>query len=110
MIFLEPEDRDKLLRRYYRHILILTGVGVAALIVFVLCFRGFVHEHGVWVVLVFSGSLIAVILFDRARRRRLGISDREFQSYVYRQPVMIVVMIIMAISVIVHAYQVFYPK
>ena len=110
MLFWEPDDREKLLRKYYRHILILAGVGIATLIVFVLCFRRFVDAHGVWVVLVFSGSMIAVILFDRSRRRRLGISDKEFQSYVYRQPVMIVVMIIMAISVIVHIYQVFFPK
>jgi hypothetical protein len=110
MLFWEPEDREKLLKRYFNHILIFTGVGVATLIIFVLCFRRFVDAHGVWVVMIFSGSLIAIALFDRSKRRRLGISDKEFQSYIYRQPIMIGVLVIMAISVVVHIFQVIFPK
>ena len=99
-----------LLKRCYRRFQIVVGTLIVALIGFCFAFTTFVRSHGLSVALVSSAVIIGSVLYLRSRVKRDGIDPAEFQSYTWRQPMMIVVWVIMVISVIVHFYQVFISK
>ena len=103
-------DKEALLKRSYRRFQIIVGTLVVVLIGFALAFTAYIRSHGLLVVLVFSTIGIGSALYLRSRVKRDGIDSAELQSYIWRQPMMIVVWVIMSISVIVHFYQVLFPK
>ena len=106
--FVNPGDSEARLKKYYHRFLIFTSVGIVALVVFLLLFRGFVHQHGIGVVLAFTGYFVAFALIDRSSRRRDGVSDKEFQEYFYRRPIIRVLQVFFAITVVVKAIQFFF--
>ena len=107
--FANDGNKEALLKRCYRRFQVVLGVGITALTVLCLLIPAYMGSHA-WVVLPFLGYFIGFALWDRSRRRRDGIQNSEWQAYLWRQPMMIVVWVIMAISVIVHLYQVIFPK
>ena len=108
--FVNDGDKEALLKRSYRRFQIVVGTFVVALIGFALAFTAYVRSHGLLVVLIFSAIGIVSALYLRSRSKMDGIDSAELQSYIWRQPMMIVVWVIMSISVIVHFYQVLFPK
>ena len=108
--FVTDSGREATLKRHYRRFQLLVGVLVVALVGFVLAFRPLVHSHGVIVVLAFSAAGVGSALYLGSLRKRDGIDGAELLQYMMRQPMMIIVQIIMAISVIVHLYQVFFKR
>ena len=108
--FVNDGDKGALLKRSYRRFQSVLGVFIVALIGFALVFTDYTRSHGLLVALVFSAIGIGSALYLRSRVKRDGIDSAELLSYMMRQPMMIVAQIIMAISVIVHLYQVFFAK
>jgi len=108
--FVNDGDKEALLKRSYRRFQIVLGAIITPLVIFLLAFPACVHSHGGLVVLVFTSFAVAFALYERSRRKRDGIMSAEWQSYLWRQPMMIAVSVIMAISVIVHLYQVIFLK
>ena len=106
--FVNPGDREAMLKKYYHRFLVFTSVGIVAIIIFLLSFRGFVHQHGMVVVLAFTGCFVAFALINRSSRRRDGVSDKEFQEYFYRRPIIRVLQLFFAITVVVKAIQFFF--
>lgn len=109
-MFDSGSDKEALLKRSYRRFQIIVGTLVVVLIGFALAFTAYIRSHGLLVVLVFSTIGIGSALYLRSRVKRDGIDSTELQSYIWRQPMMIVVWVIMAISVFVHFYEVIFPK
>jgi hypothetical protein len=106
--FINGGDREALLKKCYRRFQVVIGTFIMTLSGFVLAFRAFVNSHALLVVLVFSAVGIGSGLYLRSCVKRDGIDSAELQSYVWRQPMMVVVAVIMVISVIVHLCQVFF--
>jgi hypothetical protein len=102
--------KEALLKRCYRRFQVVVGTLIVALIGFALAFTGYVRLHGLLVALVSSAVIIGSMLYLRSRIKRDGIDSAELQSYIWRQPMMIVVWVIMVISIVVHFYQVLFPK
>jgi len=103
-------DKEALLKSCYRRFLVGVATLLTTLLVFVLAFPAFFRSHAGWVILVFMSLAVGVALSLRLRIKKDRIESREWQTYLWKQPVMRVVMIVMAISVIVHFYQVFFQK
>jgi hypothetical protein len=99
--FLNDGGKEALFRRCYRRFQIQVGALVAAIILFCVALAAFVRSHGVLVVLGFSGVGIGFALIMRSVLKRDGIDGVELYSYIVRQPMMRVAMIILAISVVV---------
>jgi hypothetical protein len=104
--FLTDCDRPALLKKYYRRFQAILGAGIAALTGLCLKFPAYMGSHA-WVILPFLGYFVASAFYERSRRTRDGIQNPEWQAYLHRQPMMIIVMVIMAISVCVNLYRVF---
>ncbi len=108
--FVNEGDKQALLKRCYRQFQIVVVTFIVVLIVFILIFPACAHAHGVPVVLAFSGLGIGSALYLRSRHKRYEIDPAELASYIWRQPMMMVVWVIMAISVLVHLFQTFFHK
>ncbi len=108
--FINPGDREAILKKYYHRILVFTSVGIVALIIFLLSFRGFVHQHGMLVILAFTVCFVAFALIDRSSRRNDGVSDKEFQEYFYRRPIIRILQLCFVITVVVKAILFFLDK
>ncbi len=107
--FVNDGDKEALLKRCYRRFQIGMATLIVALIGFILAFRAYASSHIGWV-LAFTCLAAAFAQYERLRRKKDGIESAEWQSYLWRQPMQIVVSVIMGISVIVHFYQVFIKK
>jgi hypothetical protein len=108
--FVRCGDKEALLQRYYREFLVTVAGIITPLVVFLLAFPTCVHAHGGLVVLAFTGLAVALSLRLRSRLKRGGIEGTEWQSYLWRQPLMMVVLVLMAVFTILRFFQVFVSK
>lgn len=107
---LTDDGKEARLKRCYRRFQVVCAAIVMPMLVLGFGFPNYSKSHGGLMVLIFSGLGIGSALYLRSRTKREGIDPAELPSYFWRQPMMIVVAIIVAISVVVHLYQVFFPK
>ena len=108
--FVSCGDKEALLRRCYRRFLVIVAGMIIALVVFTLAFPACVHSHGGWVLLAFTSIAGALALRLRSSLKTGGVEGAEWQSYLWRQPLMMVVMVLMAVFTVLRFFQVFVYK
>jgi hypothetical protein len=109
-IFVNDGDKEALFKRYYRRFQVICGTAIAALIIFMLLFRSWFLSHAGWCVLIFVPIVTGAALYLRSCAKRDGVDFAELRAYTQRQPMMVVVKIVMIITIIISIYKMIFPS
>jgi hypothetical protein len=103
------ESKDDILKRAYRRLLTLIAVSIAFVVAVILFCRPFLptlSAQFVVMVLIPTGIIGSLAIWQRKRLERDGISGDEWKSFIWKQPIMKVIAWGMLIVLIARVFKV----